>query len=124
MGMRSTRRASALGMIVALAGLLGPASCLYDPDERCDPGQRFDSAAGSCVCDERQDLIAGEHGCVACGEHEQAQNDVCACVDGYTRASVGAACTDAALGSAGASDRDGSDAGAGGACESGTCAAD
>jgi hypothetical protein len=37
-------------------------------------------------------LIAGDHGCVACGEHEVAGDDVCSCEVGYQRPSVGAAC--------------------------------
>ncbi|MET0790199.1 MAG: hypothetical protein ABW061_01645 [Polyangiaceae bacterium] len=81
-------------MLLAFLGLLGVTSCLYDSGSRCDPGQRFDSAAGLCVCDEAQNLIAGDLGCVSCGEHEVAGNDTCACAQGFARPSAGAACTD------------------------------
>ena len=93
-GMSCARRAPALGMLFVFMGLLGATSCLYDSGNRCDPGQRFDSSAGLCVCDEAQNKIAGEHGCVPCGANEVAQNDACSCAPGFTRPSTGAACTD------------------------------
>ena len=111
-GMVCRRRASALGLFLAFSSLIGVTSCLYDSGDRCDRGQRFDSAAGLCVCDEAQNLIAGDSGCVACGEHEVASNDACSCAEGYTRPSAGAPCTDfpPALGTACASDKDCPDA--------------
>ncbi len=111
-GMFSTRRASALGILWALSGLLGVTSCLYDPDHRCDSGQRFDTDADLCVCDDQQNMVAGDLGCVQCAEHEVAANDVCSCAPGYTRPSAGAACTDfpPALGTPCEGDRDCPDA--------------
>lgn len=111
-GMFFARRASALGMLVAFFGPLGITSCLYDSSRRCDSTQRFDSAAGLCVCDEAQNMIAGDHGCVPCAEHEVALNDSCSCADGYTRPSAGAACSDfpPALGTVCTEDKDCPDA--------------
>ena len=92
--MFAARRVSAIGTLLALAlaGLCGASSCLYDPARRCDAGQIFESAAGLCVCDASANLIAGEHGCVTCGEHEVAQNDSCSCMEGYVRPNLGAPC--------------------------------
>jgi hypothetical protein len=88
------RRASALGILFGCLSLLGVSSCLYDPDQRCDSDQRFDSGAGLCVCDAAQNRVMGDAGCVPCAEHEVAQNDVCTCTSGFTRPSGGGACTD------------------------------
>jgi hypothetical protein len=89
-------------VLLAFASLGGVSSCLFDSGNRCDEGQKFDSAAGLCVCDETLNKIAGDHGCVSCGEHEVAANDACGCETGYVRTdgkcqlvpeALGAACT-------------------------------
>jgi hypothetical protein len=99
-------------LVSGLAALCGVSSCLYDPNHRCDPGQNFDSSAGLCVCDAKLNLIAGEHGCVACAEHEVAQSDACKCADGYVRPTPSTACAlvPNALGNACQSDADCADA--------------
>src|SRR5262249_34263168 len=66
------------------------ASCLYDPHERCDKNQRFDSATGVCLCTDN--TIPREHGCDLCPEHEVAQGSWCACESGYARQAAGGAC--------------------------------
>jgi hypothetical protein len=91
--MFAARHVSVLFAALALASLGGVSSCLYDSAHRCEAGQIFDSAAGLCVCDKAANMIAGERGCVACGEHELAQNDACSCLDGYVRPTSSAACT-------------------------------
>jgi hypothetical protein len=89
-GMFSLRRFSAASLLLGFVSLGGAASCLYDSSNRCDSGQRFDPGAGLCVC--AGNTVAGDHGCVACGDHQIAANDACTCdADaGYTM--VGAAC--------------------------------
>jgi hypothetical protein len=98
----------AVGMLLGFVSLGGASSCLFHAGDRCDPGQNYDAQAGLCVCDASQNLVAGDHGCVACGEHEVAGNDVCSCADGYQRPSAGAVCAviPEALGAACASDTD------------------
>lgn len=97
-----------LARLVAGAGLALASSCLYDPGQRCDPGQVFDPVAVLCVCDEKQNLVSGELGCVPCAEHERAMHDSCSCEEGYLRATPDAACTPIplALGAACQSDAD------------------
>lgn len=106
------RRVSALGMLFSFSSLLGVSSCLYDSSDRCDAGQVFNADAGLCVCDKTQNLIAGEHGCVACLENEVADNDACSCAEGYKRPAPGAACAivPEALGAACTKDADCTDA--------------
>lgn len=57
------------------------ASCVYDPDDRCDPGQRVERDL--CVC--LDGMIPAEVGCEPCGEHETANGNVCECDDGFER---------------------------------------
>jgi hypothetical protein len=64
--------------------------CFYDSDHRCDSTQRFDDAAGVCIC--REGSVPGAHGCISCGEHETAQGDNCVCVEGYAKPAEGGAC--------------------------------
>ncbi len=82
--MFSRPRISAVGMLLAFASLGGASSCLYHSSDRCDPGQTYNSEAGLCVCDEKQNLIAGDHGCIACGDNASAKDDGCHCDEGYT----------------------------------------
>ena len=113
--MVSVRRISALGMLAVFSSLLGLSSCVYDSSNRCDEGQDYNANAGLCVC--KGNTIAGTtdegtQGCVPCGEHEIASNDVCACEEGYQKPTPDAACTIVpnALGLACESDEDCSDA--------------
>jgi hypothetical protein len=101
-------RISAAGMLLGLVSLGGASSCLFHSSDRCDDDQTYDSAAGLCVCDPKQNRVTGDHGCVACGAHEVAENDTCGCEEGYKRPSSGAACTlvPEALGGACESDKD------------------
>ena len=102
--MPRARRVSTVGLLLSFASLGGVSSCLYDSSHRCDEGQSFDAVAGVCVCEAALNLIAGEHGCVACGAHEVAANGACGCEAGYARTdgglcklppeALGAACTD------------------------------
>lgn len=64
-------------------------ACVYDGDNRCGPHQVLLSA-DRCGCEEG--FVPGTAGCVACGNHEQATNGQCLCVDGYARPEQGAAC--------------------------------
>jgi len=65
------------------------ASCLYHGDDRCGPHQHL-AVYGTCLCDD-QFVLQGT-ACVACGEHEVWQAGVCACANGFARATAGAAC--------------------------------
>lgn len=85
---REGRRRAALLCSALVSVLVG--GCFYDSDERCDSTQRFDEAAGVCIC--REGSVPGAHGCVSCGEHESAQGDSCLCVEGYARPAEGGAC--------------------------------
>lgn len=87
-GMFSLPRISAGALLLGAIGLCG--GCLYDSSDRCDTGQKFDSASGLCLC--AGNTVAGDHGCVACAENEIAQNDNCACAEGYQRASASSPC--------------------------------
>ena len=78
--MPRVRRVSAAGVLLGLLGL-GLSSCLYDSGDRCDPGQNYHADSGVCVC--AGNTVAGERGCVECGENQVAKDDVCACVEGY-----------------------------------------
>ncbi len=91
-GMLSLRRISAVSGLLAFFGLGGATGCLYDADNRCDPGQTYDAEAGLCVCAAGTNTVTGDHGCVPCAEHEVATDDTCQCADGYSRANSGAAC--------------------------------
>ncbi len=82
--MFSRPRISALGMLLAFVTLGGASSCLYHSSDRCDPGQTYNSEAGLCVCDDSQNLIAGDHGCEACDANATAKDDVCTCNDGFS----------------------------------------
>ena len=81
-------RLSAVGVRATLGALLF-VGCVYDSEERCDRGQvLLDDLR--CVC--TAGLVLGAHGCVPCGEHEQAEAGVCVCAAGYSRVSAEAAC--------------------------------
>lgn len=71
-------------MLLAFVTLGGASSCLFKSSDRCDADQTYNADAGSCVCDERQNKIAGDHGCVPCGEHATAKDDTCTCDKGYS----------------------------------------
>lgn len=77
-------RVSGTAALLALASLAGASSCLFKASDRCDPGQVYDADAGLCVCDEKQNKIAGDHGCIECGANATAKNDVCTCDEGFT----------------------------------------
>jgi hypothetical protein len=99
-----------VGLLLAFTSLGGASSCLYHSSDRCDPGQIFEAENGLCVCDAKQNLIAGDHGCIACGDHQVAANDACGCEDGYTL--VGGTCqlVPLALGMSCTADKDCTDA--------------
>ncbi|MEP7049434.1 MAG: hypothetical protein ABJB12_03735 [Pseudomonadota bacterium] len=77
-------RLSAKAALLALASFAGASSCLFKASDRCDPGQVYNAAAGLCMCDEAENMIAGEHACIACGANATAKDDVCTCDDGFT----------------------------------------
>lgn len=80
--MLCARRVSAAGLLLCFFGF-GASSCLYDSSDRCDAGQVYNANAGLCVCDNAQNRVTGEHGCVLCGENKVASNDICECIEGY-----------------------------------------
>jgi hypothetical protein len=87
--------------LIWLGALLSVAvsACVYDSDERCGPHQVL-IEKDRCICE--MDYVPGPAGCVPCGDHEQASNGACVCVDDYARPAEGAACEPipAALGAA------------------------
>jgi hypothetical protein len=85
-------RESARRPWLAWAGLalVLASGCLYDSGSRSDRSQRFDPDSGVCVC--KDNTIAGDHGCVACAEHELAQGGSCVCDTGYSRPPAGGPC--------------------------------
>lgn len=103
-------RPRAVSWILTLMSTACVSACVYDSSDRCDADQRYDPPSGLCVitCDEAANRIPGERGCVACGEHEQAEHGVCNCVQGYRRPGAGAACAAVpeALGAACLKDQD------------------
>jgi hypothetical protein len=83
------RRGRASGRF-ALIGLIVVA-CVYDADERCDPGQVL-FADTRCICPEGL-VLSEQQGCVRCGENEVAGASGCVCADGYGRSNANAPCT-------------------------------
>lgn len=81
-------RLSSLILSSLLAATL-PVGCVYDPDQRCGPHQRY-LEPDRCECIDG--YIPAEEGCEPCGENERESNGACVCVDGYARASNGARC--------------------------------
>jgi hypothetical protein len=78
-------------------------SCLYDPDDRCGPNQRFDGV--ECVCEDGNGRVDNE--CVACDEHEVGNaTGPCSCAEGYVRVADGAPCTEVSMGDDCTSDND------------------
>ena len=65
------------------------AGCVYDPNRRCDPGQRYNGF--SCLCAANAILVNGGQ-CVACGANEVAGTDGCVCAQGTARQSPDAGC--------------------------------
>ena len=91
-GMFSLRRISAALGLTAFLGLVSAPGCLYDADNRCDAGQKYDAESGLCIC--VGNTITGDHNCVACPEHQHRPAapdggdpamapDTCVCDDGY-----------------------------------------
>ena len=64
------------------------------------------------MCAAGSNTVSGDHGCVACAEHEIAVNDACTCAAGYQVPSGGTACVivPKALGDSCASDAECTDA--------------
>ncbi len=75
-----------LGWLLAVfaGACLLATSCIYDPDHRCGPNQHLGENS-TCLCDDG--LVPQGQTCVPCRDHEIWQSGVCACVDGFTRAS-------------------------------------
>lgn len=76
-------------MLCSLLGGALPAACVYDPDERCGPHQRY-LEPDRCECIDG--YVPAAEGCEPCGERERESNGACVCVEGYARGSEGAAC--------------------------------
>lgn len=86
-----------------LASLLVPISLLYGciVDHACDANEvELKSSFSGCLCAPGAVLNADKSGCVACGENEEIQNGVCACMTGFARASADAGCSASSQGSA------------------------
>jgi hypothetical protein len=97
-GMLSLPKISAAILALGFVGLGGASGCLYDSGDRCDPGQTYDPGSGLCICGNPDGGavdgggITGDHGCVPCGEHEVAVNDMCVCIKGYQKPSGATTC--------------------------------
>jgi hypothetical protein len=104
--MLSLPRISAVSLLLAFVGVGGASGCLYDAGNRCDSGQKYDPSSGLCLC--AGNTVAGDHGCVACGDHEIAQNDACVCEAGYQKPSGATVCAiiPTGLGNACTADKD------------------
>jgi hypothetical protein len=112
---RSATRTTHLIFVVAVVGL---AACLYDPADRCSPGQVVDPG-GVCICAPnhvpvRSDItvvmpaapaapVPIDH-CVPCGERQVVRGDACVCTPGYVTGPGG--CVPSNLGAACAGDAD------------------
>lgn len=71
------------------------AGCVYDPDDRCSPGQVV-VEHDRCACE--PGLVAIDGVCQPCPENELEENGVCVCVEGYTRPAEGSECVSATPG--------------------------
>jgi hypothetical protein len=69
--------------------------CVYDPDDRCSPGQVV-IEHDRCAC--APGLVAIDGVCQGCPENELEQNGACVCVEGYVRDGAGLPCLEAAPG--------------------------
>lgn len=76
--------------LLALVGGALAGACTLDSADRCSPNQVYVESTKTCMC--AADTVATATGCVRCGEHEIAGPAGCACEDGFSRASAGAAC--------------------------------
>ena len=97
-------RTGAAGLL-CLAAAAAWASCIYDKDDRCSPGEEL-NAAGYCECpagsvpvynevfvtDGKPDGNLMRLSCKPCGAHEVIAEDKCVCEDGFTRESDSAPC--------------------------------
>jgi hypothetical protein len=63
--------------------------CVYDPHDRCDPGQVFNG--DSCTCPANTLMLDGG-ACQPCGANEIVSAGACQCVAGYSRSSQDAGC--------------------------------
>ncbi|MEA2696613.1 MAG: hypothetical protein QOI66_884 [Myxococcales bacterium] len=111
--MRLSMRVRVTG--VALAALA--MGCLYDPAQRCGPGEVLDQTE-VCVCAPGNVPVYRDitvitpapmeklpfSSCVPCGTHEVAKADQCVCAVGFVRS--GAACVPSNLGATCAADAD------------------
>jgi hypothetical protein len=97
-------RTGAAGLL-GLAAAAAWASCIYDKDERCSPGEEL-NAAGYCECpagsvpvyneifvtDGKPDGNLMRLSCKTCGAHEVVAEEKCVCDDGFTRESDASPC--------------------------------
>lgn len=72
-----------------MLGSVLPTACVYDPDQRCGPHQRY-LEPDRCECIDG--YVPAEEGCEPCGEHERESNGACVCEAGYARPSDAAPC--------------------------------
>jgi len=84
--MRAALRMGLWGFVpLCLAG-----GCLYDENDRCSEGQRFNDTTGLCGCPSGEYVT--EAGCIACGPNERFVVDSCQCRPGFERPSAGGQC--------------------------------
>jgi hypothetical protein len=71
--------------------------CLYDPDNRCGPGQQL-IEYNRCVCNPNH--VLDGRGCVPCPENSTEQGGKCVCNVGFTQAAESGECIQTARGNA------------------------
>lgn len=77
--------------LVTTVSLISVAACVYDPDQRCGPGQVLETdGSESCVC--AKGHASTPTGCVLCQANEEAGPAGCVCKVGFGRANPTAAC--------------------------------
>jgi len=81
------RRMNRFTLLCAASAVLAQA-CVYDPHDRCDPGQRVEHDL--CVC--LDGMVPAQVGCEPCGKHETAVKGSCVCDEGYARSAERGAC--------------------------------
>jgi hypothetical protein len=81
-------------LLLPLAALWLAPACLVDLDSRCGEHQVYDSEQGNCACTSDYALI--DNRCQRCGEHEIGSPTGCVCVEGFSRATPDAACSELA----------------------------